>query len=44
MNMHVPTFSASKCQYRGMTEMIIPTPDNIKYSTLEGIISVCRVS
>lgn len=44
MNMHVPTFAASKCQYRGTIEMIIPIPENIKYSMLETIISACWVS
>ena len=44
MNMHVPTFAASKCQYRGTREMIIPIPENIKYSMLETIISACWVS
>ena len=43
MYAHVPTFPASKCQYRGTTVAIIPIGENIKNAMLLAIILVHRV-
>jgi len=38
MNMHVPTFHDSKCQYRGTSESIIAIPEKTVYAVLEAVI------
>ena len=38
MNMEVPTFQASKCQYRGTTERMNPIPENTENAVVEAII------
>ena len=39
MNMQVPAFQASKCQYRGTTERTNPIPENTENAVVEAVIS-----
>jgi len=44
MNTHVPTFRASRCQVRGMSEMMNPIPENTVNTVLEAVILARCVS
>jgi len=39
MNMHVPTFRDSRCQYSGMIESRIAIPEKTEYVVLAAVIS-----
>ena len=44
MYMQVPTFQASKCQYRGTTARMNPIPENTENTVVEAVIPVRWVS
>ena len=44
MNMHVPTFHDSKCQYKGTTESMIAIPEKTVNTVLEAVILARCVS
>jgi len=44
MNMHVPTFHDSKCQYKGTTESTIAIPENTENAVVEAVILARCVS
>ena len=39
MYMHVPTFRAFRCQYRGMSTRTNPNPANTENTVMEAVIS-----